>query len=449
MTTRVGPPVLLIVADGDAPRERIRGGDRRVCRWSADVAVPDTFTGDPEQPDTFAWLAHASAVSVVLDLEDRARAERIAGAVRTVRRDAAVLMLCRDCDDLPGDGTLARAGRLRDVLRLDLDEELERLEAERRVWLLRDFVHGGDIIPLLIHPDPDPDALASAFALRALLGGDPEHMPIVCTAPMSRPENTRMAQLLDAQVTVVPEDEIRRMERAIAVDMQPSQFDRPRFAIVDHHPPVEHIEAELRDVRPDYGATATMVTEYMRAVMPGGLGTEIATALLHGIRTDTDGLRRGVIREDVAAYAFLQERADPVLLRRFERPAYSVEAARALGRGVSRLLTAGDVAVCHLGDLAENQAHLLAEAADFCLGVENILWSASAARIDGTLELSLRHLGSEPGADSLAAKLAEDGGQGGGHATMARVRFRRAPESEMTEEALLERLSAAVASLSA
>lgn len=448
-------PVLVIVADGPEPRERLRGGDRRVRCWSKGEPSADTFAGDPERSGTYAWLEAARSVSLVIDVDARERAGRIAAAARAIRPDAAVLMLCHDCADEPGDGTLARAGRLRDVLRLDLDEELERLEAERRVWLLRTFAQGADTLPILVHADPDPDALASAFAVRALLPASAESMPIVSRGAMRRPENRRMAELLGIRVTEVGLAELRRLERLIAVDTQPAGLggpDGPRLAVIDHHPARSDYHAEVLDVRPEYGATATMLTEYLRAAHERGLGAATATALLWGIRTDTDELRRGVTPADVAAYAFLQEHADPALLRQLQRPAYTQEAARTLGRGMERVRIVRDVAVCHLGALDAEWAHLLPEAADFCLDIEGVSWSVGSAVIGDCVEAALRH--SEyrgPGVDALAHRLIRAGGTGGGHAAMARVRlpwsgFGGRTDDEVRDE-LATRIADAVESL--
>jgi len=437
-------PVLVIVGDGSEPRERLRGGVRRVRRWSKGEPTGDSFGGDPVHSETYRWLASPRSVSLVVDVDDRDRAERIAAALRAVRPDAAVLMLCQDCTDQPGDGTLARAGRLRDVLRLDLDDELERLEGERRVWLLRAFAEGVATLPILVHADPDPDALASAFAVRALLSASPESMPIVSRGAMRRPENRRMAELLGSPVVQVGDAELHRLERLIAVDTQPAGLGGPhgpRLAVIDHHPLVPGYDAEVLDLRPEYGATATMLTEYLRAV-ERGIGQTIATALLYGIRTDTDELRRGVTAADVAAYAFLQERADPGLLRRFERPAYTPAAARTLGRGMERVRIVEDVAVCHLGKLDAEWAHLLPEAADFCLDIEGVSWSVGSAVIGASIEAALRHPGRDgSGVDALAKWLIQDGGTGGGHAAMARVRLPRSTFEGRTDDEVRDELA--------
>jgi nanoRNase/pAp phosphatase (c-di-AMP/oligoRNAs hydrolase) len=191
--------------------------------------------------------------------------------------------------------------------------------------------------------------------------------------------------------------------------------------VIDHHPHESDYTAELADIRPEYGATATMMTEYLRAVDARLINTNLATALLFGIRTDTDTLMRGVTAADVAAYAYLQGRADAQLVRRFERPSYGHDTALAFGQALADAVQDDELIVAHLGTLTEDQSHVLADLADFCLAIENITWVVASAELEGHLVLTIRHAGAEPGAGAVARALARRGGEGGGHATMARV----------------------------
>jgi nanoRNase/pAp phosphatase (c-di-AMP/oligoRNAs hydrolase) len=425
-------PFLIVLSDSAELPDRIRSRSRDVRRWSAAPPARQergvrVFGGDPTDPATWEWTRAARGVTAVIDINPPDRARKAIAALRSVRPDAAVLVLSDEMRDLDhfGDGTLARGGDLRDVLRLDIDDELQRLEAERRTYCLRQFAEGAPVVPILVHPDPDPDALSSALAVRMLLGGDAERAPIVTLDRMTRRENRRMADILGIRVTRVTLDEIRAFDRVITVDTQPrdvQQDGRPRLAVIDHHPPEsDRYDAEFLDLRPEYGATATMLTEYMRALDEKRVGVKVATALLYGIKTDTDSLTRGVSPADVAAYAFLQERADLDLIRRFERPSYTPEAARCFGRALAGLRCADELCVSWLGELGSDESHMLPEFADFCLGIENVTWVAAAAVLDDRFVIALRHSGAEPGAGELARRLASSGGSGGGHSEMARV----------------------------
>jgi nanoRNase/pAp phosphatase (c-di-AMP/oligoRNAs hydrolase) len=424
-------PLLIVLSESPELQERIRSRNRDVRRWSPDGVrgergVP-TFSGDPTSPETWEWTRDAHGVTAVIDLKAADRARAALAALRTIRPDAAVLLLSDEVRDLDrfGDGTLARGGDIRDVLRLDIDDELQRLEAERRTYCLRSFAEGAEVVPILVHPDPDPDAVSSALAVRMLLGGRADRTPIVTLGRMTRRENRRMADLLDIRVTRVTPDELRAFDRIITVDTQPRDLQQdgaPRLAVIDHHP-VERdsYQAEFLDVRPEYGATATILTEYLRALDEMRVGRKLSTALLYGIKTDTDSLTRGVSPADVAAYAFLQAHADLDMVRRFERPSYSPDAARSFGRALAGLQCNAELCASWLGEVDGDESHMLPEFADFCLTIENVTWVAVAAVVEDNFIITLRHSGTEPGAGAVARALARSGGSGGGHAEMARV----------------------------
>lgn len=418
-------PLLIVVTESSVLHTDLRSSSREVWRWRGNDSQ-NSFDGDPSVPATFEWVRTAPALTAVIDLVPAGRSRAALDALRAVRPDAAVMLLSSDMADADGqsDGTVARGGRLRDVLRVDVEEELERLEAERRSFCLREFAAGDDVVPILIHSDPDPDAVSSALAVVNLLGRSPQDTPIVTLDETTRPENRRMAELLHISVTQITRDELMRFERVITVDTQPVglQTDgRPRFAVIDHHPVEAGYTADVADIRPHYGATATMMTEYLRAVDDNLINTALATALLFGIRTDTDILMRGVSAADVAAYAWLQGRADAQLVRRFERPSYGRETARSFGNALANAEQDDELIVVYLGKLEDEEAHVLADLADFCLTIENITWVVAAAELDGRLVLTIRHTGAGTGAGALARSIAGMGGDGGGHATMARA----------------------------
>ncbi len=347
--------------------------------------------------------------------------------------------------------------------------------ALRRAERLRAFAEGAAAVPIFIHHDPDPDAVASAFGVRALLGRREDNAPIVTLGGATRPENRRMMQLLRLRVTEVTPDELYRFDRMIAVDSQPRGLDPARLrrlAILDHHPLDDGFDAEIADIRPGYAACATLVTEYLRAWDERRIGRDLATALLYGIKTDSDNLTRGVTPADVRAYAFLQQRAELDLIHRIERPMYSQALLHLFGRALAAVAVDNALAATFAGTVAEKDSHVIAELADFCLSIEGVCWAVAGAVVGDDVVLSVRHLGSaaaegngkgkgkgehgnddgsspneSEGAGALARRLAGEKGQGGGHATMARATWPRtaadqrlfAPSLEEAARLLLRR----------
>jgi nanoRNase/pAp phosphatase (c-di-AMP/oligoRNAs hydrolase) len=424
-------PVLLIVSDRAFVWSGYRAPNRKVRRWIGERSADDpqpangVFTGDPTLPETYRGAVQDANLCAVIDIRDPERAQGAIAALRQIRPEAAVLVITANGAVSAPDIPLARQLEWTDALRVDLDGELAQLETQRRVHELRTFAEPAEYLPIIVHPDPDPDALASALALRALLRRAADTTPIVTLGEMTRPENRRMADLLGMRVTVATEAELSKLNHMIAVDHQPVQLKQiapETMAVIDHHPVDVEVAWRLADLRPNYGATATLLTEYMQSDDERRIDQTLATALLYGIKTDTDTLTRGVSPADVKAYAYLLSCADNALMRKLERPSYKEESARAYGAALAHMGIKGDVAVAFLGRVADEDTHMLVEVADFCLALEEITWSTAAAIIGGQIIFTVRHLGGSVSAGDLARELAGEQGNGGGHATMARAR---------------------------
>lgn len=429
--TPMADQLLLIISDRPFVWRGYKAPSRVVWRWigerEGDEPNPEAgaFAGDPTMADTYQCVTEHPNLSAVIDIQDPDRARGAIAALRAIRPEAAVLVITANGDLKAPDVAVSRRLEWTDALRVDLEAELAQLECQRRVHDLREFAADAAHLPILVHPDPDPDALASALAVRALLRRDPDATPIVTLGDMTRPENRRMAELLGMRVTVVTEDELKGFKRVVVVDHQPITLGKicpHALAVIDHHPVEQQFGYKFADLRPAVGATATMLTEYITADDAKRMDDPLATALLYGIKTDTDSLTRGCSPADVQAYAYLLSRADLPLLRKLERPSYKTDSARAYGAALSQLGINGDIAVAFLGKLDEDDTHILVDIADFCMALEEITWSAAAAVIGEQLVFTLRHLGGTSSAGDLAKLLAGDEGSGGGHATMARAR---------------------------
>src|SRR2546428_360779 len=127
---------------------------------------------------------------------------------------------------------------------------------------------------------------------------------------------------------------VEEYDMVAMVDAQPSFFEETFERVdlvVDHHPEETPVRAALKDVRPGYGATATILTEYLRAI-DARVSQRLATALLYGIKADTQHLERGATRADLEAFAFVHALANHSALRRIERPDLPNEALDVLAR---------------------------------------------------------------------------------------------------------------------
>jgi nanoRNase/pAp phosphatase (c-di-AMP/oligoRNAs hydrolase) len=126
-----------------------------------------------------------------------------------------------------------------------------------------------------------------------------------------------MVAALGLEVRTVTPSELEEFDGLALVDVQPPVFGESPPArvlsvdtVIDHHPERGGYDAVIRDIRTPYGATSTILTEYVRAA-----GIEmrprLATALLYGIKSDTQLLGRETSRYDIRAFAYLHAEHSP------------------------------------------------------------------------------------------------------------------------------------------
>src|SRR5438445_11285590 len=134
-----------------------------------------------------------------------------------------------------------------------MDKEFTRQKLKE----LRALVSEGDRVAILLQDDPDPDAMASAMALRTLLGRNKQTTPFFAFKPVTRRENRTMVHLLEIDIEPASIEELTEYDKIAMVDVQPPFFgDRLKRAdiVIDHHPNYEPTQAPFMDVRTKYGA---------------------------------------------------------------------------------------------------------------------------------------------------------------------------------------------------
>ena len=113
---------------------------------------------------------------------------------------------------------------LADLLRGVLGAELERSMTRARVQQYQRYLADADRVLILLHNDPDPDAMASGLALRKLLHRTKTTAIIGAFQGVTRPENLRMASLLDIHVEPLNRKSLTEFDRVATVDVQPHYF---------------------------------------------------------------------------------------------------------------------------------------------------------------------------------------------------------------------------------
>ncbi len=290
---------------------------------------------------------------------------------------------------------------------------------------------GNDQVLVVINADPD--AIASAMAVKRLLWRKAAGVTLSHINTIKRPDNIAMVRLLGVNLIHVDKIDKGRFDRCVMVDSQPDHneaFSDFTFdVIIDHHP-MGGSKAAYSDIRPDYGATATILTEYLRSarIKPS---VKLATGLFIAIKTDTSDFERQALMEDVKAFQFLFKHANPHLARKIEQADLRLDFLKYFSRALQNLCMRKGRAFVHLGTVLNPDVCVLV--ADFFMRVNPVKWSIISGIHEDRLIIIFRNDGIRKNAGRVARQSFDQFGSAGGHKSMARAEIPVAELGKVTE----------------
>ncbi|MFW5730010.1 MAG: DHH family phosphoesterase [Desulfonatronovibrionaceae bacterium] len=277
---------------------------------------------------------------------------------------------------------------------------------------------------LLIVINADPDALASALALKRILYRKVQTVAIAHINEISRPDNLAMIKLLRIPTIKLTPLLIAQYDRFALVDSQPHHhpdFEKIKFSIVlDHHPlnKDKPVEADYSEINPHYGANSSLLTEYLYnlKIRPGKL---LATALLYGIKTDTQSFERNFSDADIKAFKYLSKFYNPLILQKIVRSEFRKEWLKYFSQVFRKLKLLGHGASVFMGKV--ESPDILVILADFFLRIHNISWDMVSGIHGDSLVVIFRGDGLRKDMGKMASQMFSDLGPAGGHKQMARA----------------------------
>ena len=277
---------------------------------------------------------------------------------------------------------------------------------------------------VLTHDNPDPDSIAAAATLSRILRVAFRH-PVTTGygGIIGRAENREMVRALGIHLTHARRLNWKHYRHVALVDCQPgtgnSQLpqDRAPDLVFDHHPMRRATQkARFADIRPSYGATATILAEYL--VASGVESTKRnATALVYAIRSETQDFGREFGGADKAAFDVFFPQADIRALARIQSPRLPLSYFGTLHRALENLEGVSTLVVSHLGRV--EQPDIVPEIADLLLRLEGKTWSACTGLFEDRLYMSLRTTNPRGDAGRLMRRILGRRGKGGGHGMIA------------------------------
>jgi nanoRNase/pAp phosphatase (c-di-AMP/oligoRNAs hydrolase) len=383
--------------------------------------------GDPRRTDTYVKADVTPSTCIIIEDNGRRSLNRIIDAVRAAGGTLIYVLGITTSANSPREQQFH--AEFPDVSYLSMSElfggplltEFSRSLTRARVQQYQRYFNDADRVLIMMHNDPDPDALASALALRGVLRRTKATAVIGAIHGVTRPENLRMVNLLDIHVEAVTPTSLREFDRVAMVDVQPHYFgdliDRVDL-VIDHHPEQSGYTAVFKDIRPDYGSTSTILTEHLRAV-DSNISERTATAMLYAIKSDTLFFNRQANRVDIEAFSYLYPLSDATLIRKMEGSEITLERLEYV---IKAHQTGALVEQVFCGFLGQSpREDLIPYVADFFLQLENVKWTVISGIVGDTLIVSVRNLGYSKDAGEFVRRYFSDVGSAGGHRAMAKA----------------------------
>jgi nanoRNase/pAp phosphatase (c-di-AMP/oligoRNAs hydrolase) len=278
---------------------------------------------------------------------------------------------------------------------------------------------------ILCHNNPDPDSIAGAYGFQFLLNKKFGIRTVIgYGGVVTRAENQAMISRLRIKMTHFSKIDAAKYYGIALIDAQPgttnnliASLRESPLIVIDHHPLRKLTsKAHFRDIRPNYGATSTIITEYLVAadLTPT---RSVANALLYGIKTDTNSLVRGASDADFRAFNYLFPLTNPRVLGCIEKPVLSSEYLEEYQRGLARTNIHRDVAISYLGKI--HSEAIVPELADLLLRLDGISWSLCLGERGNLLIISCRSTARSYKAGNVLRRIMGDNGSAGGHRRMA------------------------------
>ncbi len=257
-----------------------------------------------------------------------------------------------------------------------LRQTLERHRHERQIVILQDF--------------PDPDALSCAWAYQLIAEQYEIECDIVYAGTLSHQENIALVKLtgLPAQrwpVQTTKSKDLSIYQGCVLIDNQGTtsqlmpllqEASIPIAVLVDHHSPQGNLKAEFSDLRPSVRATSTIFAQYLQAgllTLDSSINQHVkcATALMHGLRSDTNRLMQAQ-EEDFLAAGYLSRFYDSQLLKAVLQANRSKRVMDVIERSLKNRIVQNNFSIAGVGYLRYDDRDAIPQAADFLVTEENV-----------------------------------------------------------------------------
>ncbi|MBN3927728.1 bifunctional oligoribonuclease/PAP phosphatase NrnA, partial [Nostoc sp. NMS4] len=278
-----------------------------------------------------------------------------------------------------GDGAIYLSNR-GNSLAQQKSEELQRTllahRHDRQLVILQDF--------------PDPDALSCAWAYQLIAQQYDIKCEIIYAGALSHQENIALVRLTNLPIQrwttqTLKTKDLSSYQGFVLIDNQGTtsqllssvqQAGIPLVVLIDHHSIQGDLQSEFEDIRPYVRATATIFTQYLQTgllALDSSINQHVkcATALMHGLRSDTNRLMQAQ-EEDFMAAAYLSRFYDAQLLNAILQANRSKRVMDVIERSLKNRIVQNNFSIAGVGYLRYEDRDAIPQAADFLVTEENV-----------------------------------------------------------------------------
>lgn len=314
------------------------------------------------------------------------------------------------------------------VVAVEAANRLNEIETKLRFQKLVETIKKADNgIAIVTQNNPDPDAIASALSLKKIIEAHGGKADIIYGDEIGHDENKAMINLLGIEMKPASRVNMRSysiialIESSVPGVNNPLTRDIIPNIVIDHHPvDMKKVRADYADIRPEVGATSTILTQYLR-YMGIEIDGDLATALLYGIKSDTGDFTRGATPEDLEAVMYLYPKTKRDVLSRIESPLISAEAFDVLAEAIKNRRVRGSCLLSNVGFIRDRET--LPQAAEYLLNLEGVATALVYGIANEVIHISGRNRDVRINLGEVMQKAFGDIGQAGGHSHAAAAKI--------------------------
>ncbi|MFC1669941.1 bifunctional oligoribonuclease/PAP phosphatase NrnA [Spirochaetota bacterium] len=278
-------------------------------------------------------------------------------------------------------------------------------------------------ILIFIKGSPDPDSIASSFALKLICSHLGIKSSIIAEKKISLPQNREFVDKLEIPIEFnKPNPGLDKYDAYIITDHQSAHAEGisgkiPCAIHIDHHEKVkEDINIDYQVINTEVGSTSTIISLLLNDLNIEFNETDfmkVTTALLYGIQTDTDKFTHAN-KTDYKALDYLSKHFDTSIIKEVSDLPLSEHTIKLLWKAIENQFAYKDWIIAGIGFIDDKHRDSIAIIADILLKGDEIttviVYAAIKTKEGLSLDASFRAKKENINLNEIIKKISSQGG---------------------------------------